>query len=167
LCLGSANNKIVEITKYYFDYAYHVAEQLDCLGIIVHHGLIPNTSYPAHWIKRATVFWQDFFNVHIGDIKIFMENQREQNAETLMAVIDACQSDRLFVNLDISHAHCNSNLPILDWIKQRNNRIKYVRIHQNNGLNDEHLGLNNGNIPIKDVLDALNIYPGSSMGLGM
>ncbi len=49
-------------------------------------------------------------------------------------------------------------MDVIDWIKQLNCRIKYVHIHQNNGINDEHLGLRYGNMPIKDILSALNEY---------
>ena len=43
LCLGSSNPKIVEVTKFYFDYAYKIAVQLNCKRITVHYGYVPNT----------------------------------------------------------------------------------------------------------------------------
>jgi sugar phosphate isomerase/epimerase len=158
LCLGSANKKIADITNFYFDYAYHVAEELDCLGITVHHGFVPHTSYPTNWIKRSIIFWNDFFNSHSGKIKMFMENQCENDTETLIGIVDGCQNNRLSVNLDIGHAHCNSSLAIAEWIRQLGNRIEYVHLHQNYGINDEHLGLRKGNIPLITVLNLLNQY---------
>lgn len=155
LCLGSANKKIVEVTRYYFDYAYEVAETLGCESITVHHGFIPHTSHPAGWIKRSSAFWEDFFKVHPGEIKMYMENQCEVNPETLIGIVDNVYSDRLAVNLDIGHAHCIGGLPVLEWIEQLSNRIKYVHLHQNYGTDDEHFGLRNGNIPIDEVLYAL------------
>lgn len=155
LCLGSANNKIRVVTEFYFDYAYGVANALSCLGITVHHGFVPHTSFPANWVKRSVQFWQAFFNTHPGGIKMFMENQCEENPEPLIGIIDACQNSRLAVNLDIGHAHCNNPLPVLDWVKRLGGRIAYVHIHQNNGENDDHFGLNQGNIPMDAVLKAL------------
>ena len=158
LCLGSANNKIVDVTEYYFDYAYDIADELGCQSITVHHGFIPNTSYPTNWIKRSVKFWEKFFTEHSGNIKIYMENQCETDPETLIGIVDNFSSDRLGVNLDIGHAHCNSDLTVTDWIKQLNNRIKYVHIHSNNGKSDQHLGLKHGNIKPKRVLAALEKY---------
>ena len=156
LCLGSANKKIVEVTRFYFDYAYEIAEGLGCLGITVHHGYVPGTSHPPNWIKRSVAFWDDFFNSHPGTIKMFMENQCERNPETLSGIIDGYPSDRLAVNLDIGHAHCNNPLPVIEWVKQLGSRIGYVHLHQNHGSEDEHLGLRKGNIPMAEVLNALS-----------
>lgn len=158
LCLGSANKKIAEITRYYFDYAYETARELGCAGVTVHHGFVPNTSYPENWIKRAVVFWDDFLKAHPGGIEMYMENQCELDTKTLIGIVDACRDSRLSVNLDIGHAHCNSGLPVTDWIKQLGSRIRYTHIHQNNGISDEHLGLRYGNMPLRDVMETLDEY---------
>lgn len=158
LCLGSNNKKIAEVTRYFFDYAYKVAEELGCESVTVHHGYVPNTSFPPKWVSRSIGFWNDFFEAHPGSIKYNMENQLEQDPYTLISIIDSLQNDRLAVNLDIGHAHCASEVPVIDWIKQLNNRIRYVHIHQNNGKRDEHLGLTQGNMPMEEVLDALEKY---------
>jgi len=47
---------------------------------------------------------------------------------------------------------------VIDWIKTLKDRIGYVHIHDNNGENDEHLGIGKGNIPMFEVLTALNTY---------
>ncbi len=158
LCLGSSNRKIVEITRYYFDYAYEIAEKLGAMSITVHEGFIPFTSYPEGWIRRATVFWKEFFETHPGNIQMYMENQVETDPETLIGTVDSLENSRLGVNLDIGHAHCVSGLPVLKWIEKLEGRIRYVHLHQNYGKRDEHLGLREGNMPIREILDALNEY---------
>ena len=158
LCLGSNNQKIAEVTRYFFDYAYGVADELGCESITVHHGYIPNTAFPPKWIKRSVAFWKDFFDAHPGTIRMCMENQLEEEPSTLIGIIDSFQNDRIAFNLDIGHAHFASDLPVVDWIKQLNNRIKYVHMHQNHGKRDEHLGLRQGNMPLKEVLATLNAF---------
>ena len=37
-------------------------------------------------------------------------------------------------------------------------RIGYVHLHDNHGENDEHLGLGQGNIPMKEICHALEQY---------
>jgi len=158
LCPGSRSVKIAEATRYYFDYAYEIAEELGCSGVIVHHGYVPHTSLPDGWKKRSVIFWNDFFSAHTGGINIFMENHLDRTADIIGDVVDMCQNCRLAVNLDIGHAHCISDMTVADWIKQLNKRIRYVHLHQNYGVSDEHLGLKKGDIPIKEVLDGLNEY---------
>jgi len=158
LCPGSPNGKIAEVTRYYFDYAYEIAEDIGCKGIIVHHGFVPNTSNPANWISRSAVFWQSFFDAHPGDIAIHMENLCEKETQTLAAVAASCKNGRLSVNLDVGHAHCFSGIPATDWVKQLGEQIGYVHIHQNYGKSDEHLGLHKGNVPVKETLELLMEY---------
>jgi len=158
LCLGSKNKRIAEVTRLYFDYACDVAEKLGCKGVIVHHGYVPHTSYPAAWIERAVVFWNDFFSVHQSGINVFMENQFEHSPDMLIEIIDRCNDSRLKINLDVGHAHAFGKVPITQWIEKLNKRIAYVHLHQNYGENDEHLGLRKGNMKIHEVLSALEYH---------
>ncbi len=163
LCMGSKNRKIVEVTQYYFDYAYKVAEELGCESMTVHQGYIPHTSYPSGWISRSAAFWDTFLEGHPGQLRIYMENQLEQNPETLNGILDIFPNERLGVNLDVGHANCSGGLSVIQWIEELKDRIQYVHLHQNNGLEDEHLGLDQGNMPIRKVLEMLEEYSPNSV----
>lgn len=156
LCLASSAEKIVEATKYYFDYAYAVAKEVGAQRITVHHGYVPGTSYLPNWIKRANAFWQSYL---VGkDIPFDMENLLEYNGEPLAEIIDSISSPYLGINLDVGHAHCNSKASVVEWIKLLGSRIKYVHLHNNHGERDEHNGLRNGTMDVIEVLNALNEY---------
>lgn len=163
LNLGSKNPAIKEATMQTFNYAYKTAKELGCTEIIVHNGFIPNTSYYDGWVQNATKFWQEFFKDKNHSITMMLENQCEENCEVLKMEIDAVNDPRLKVCLDIGHAHANSNQSVENWIVSLGNRIGYLHLHNNHGknknkpsfMNDEHLGLNNGTIKIKKVLNLL------------
>lgn len=158
LCLGSGNDRIKDVTGFYFDYAYKIAEELKCSTITVHQGYVPNTSYINGWIKRSIVFWENFFEVHKGNVIMCMENLCEYDPKTFIGIVDGLNSDKLGVNLDIGHANCNSQTPPLLWIRQLGDRIKYVHIHDNFGENDDHLGIGKGSMNMPEILNALNEY---------
>jgi sugar phosphate isomerase/epimerase len=158
LCLGSANDRIKEVTNFYFDYAYKIAEELGCQTITVHQGYIPNTSNINNWIKRSIKFWQDFFETHQSNIIMCMENLCEQDPETLIGIVDSLENENIGINLDIGHANCNSDMSPLAWIKQLGNRITYVHLHDNFGENDDHLSLGKGSMSMIEILNALNKY---------
>jgi sugar phosphate isomerase/epimerase len=50
------------------------------------------------------------------------------------------------------------NIEITDWIKKANEKIGFVHLHNNFGKNDDHNGLNNGNINMNEVCKALEQY---------
>lgn len=149
---------IADVTRHYFDYGYTIAEELACKSVTVHQGFVPGTSYASGWIKRGIPFWLSFFEIHLGSLEVNMENLCEKNPETLIGILDGVQNQRLSVNLDIGHAYCNSDLSVKEWIEQLGSRIHYVHIHQNNGIADRHWGLPMGNMPMENVLGALETY---------
>ena len=154
---GSINKKVVEITSYYFSYAYDISMQLDCLGIIAHNGYVPNTAPPHAWTRNAGVFWRDFFLAH-NDIDIFLENTLERSTSMLKKVIKKSKSTRLGVNLDVGHANAFGVQPVLQWIEKLGDNIRYVHLNQNNGEYDEHLGLTKGNMDMKEILKCLETH---------
>ena len=159
LNLGSATPGIQQETMKWFNYAYYIAKELDCDSLIVHNGYVPCTSNASNWVKIALNFWKEFFSDKDDSITIMLENQLELDSGIIIQEVDEFQDKRLKACLDIGHAHCNSDMSVYDWVKTLNNRIGYVHLHNNHGkynknaLNwDEHLGLLNGTIDIKEVL---------------
>ena len=166
LNLGSKNPLIKQATMQLFNYAYKIAQQLNCTEIVVHNGFIPNTSYYQGWVNNATSFWQEFFEGKDNSITMMIENQCEENSEVLKMEVDAVNDPRLKICLDIGHAHANSNMSVEDWITSLGERIGYLHLHNNHGkiltrpsfMNDEHLGLNSGTINIKKVFKLLQTH---------
>lgn len=158
LCLGSSDKMIREVTRNRFEYAYDVAEKLKAKNLVLHHGYVPKTSYPAKWIKRSFTFFDDFFANKSKDIKIHLENVLEFDSDMLFELVEGLQSKNIDVCLDIGHAHCNSKISVVEWVKRLKDKIGYVHMHDNNGFEDEHLGLGMGNIPLDEVCEALEQY---------
>jgi sugar phosphate isomerase/epimerase len=68
--------------------------------------------------------------------------------------------------LDIGHVNVNSSLGIIEWIEGLNDRIGHVHLHNNDGNNDDHNGLNSGTININEICDILKQNcPGASWNL--
>lgn len=159
LNLGSATPGIQQETMKWFNYAYDIAKELECDNLIVHNGYVPCTSEASKWVKMALNFWKEFFSDKDDSIIVMFENQLELNSDIIIQEVDKFQDKRLKACLDIGHSNCNSDMSVYNWIKTLNNRIGYVHLHNNHGkynkntLNwDEHLGLLNGTIDIKEVL---------------
>jgi len=158
LCLGSFDKMIRDVTRYRFDYAYDVAEKLKANNIVLHHGYVPKTSYPPNWIKRSIMFFDDFFIDKSSNIKIHLENVLELDSDILFGLFEGLQGKDIDICLDIGHAHCNSRISVIEWIKKLKGKIGYVHMHDNNGVEDEHLGLGMGNICLDEVCEALEQY---------
>ena len=165
LNIGTKMVGIRQVTMDMFNYAYKIAKELNCTEIVVHNGYIPYTSPIEFWVKRAVDFWKEFFEDKDDSITMCIENQFELDSEVIIKEIDLLGDNRLKCCLDIGHASANSNMSVEDWIKTLGSRIGYYHIHNNHGKendpnhnNDEHLGLDNGIIDMKNTFELINKY---------
>lgn len=163
LCFGSRDSLIRKVTKNRFEYSYDMAQRLGCKHVIFHHGYIPGTSNPQNWIKRSKVFWDDFLKDKDPYTNFYIENQFEHNPHMLLELLSSVDDNRLNICLDIGHAHCNSKMAVAEWIKALNKNIKFVHMHNNFGVEDEHLGIGMGSIDILEVCNLLEEYAPNSI----
>ncbi len=166
LCPGSSDPMVREVAKNRYELAYQTANKLGITNMIVHIGWIPGAGVIQRWADRCIDFWNEFLEWKSEKMNFYIENQFDLDPEMLMLMIDGIHKSNVKVCLDIGHVHCHSNISVIDRITQLQDRIGYVHIHDNHGEKDEHLELGKGNIPIREVLSALQKYaPKSLWGL--
>ncbi len=157
LCPGSFDPLVREVARKRVLQSLEVAERLDVHDVIFHHGYVPRTSSPEGWIRRAGAFWKDILAQTQKRTRIHLENMLEDTPEVIKGLVDAVNSPRLGICYDIGHAFANSKTSVLEWVEALGARISYVHIHDNDGTKDQHLAIGDGCIPIKSVLDAIEI----------
>ena len=155
LCAGSYDPMIRDVTRHRFEQACSFAAQLQAPDIILHHGYVPGTSWPANWLRRTVAFWHEFLADRESHLRFHVENMLERDGGLLSDVIDGIGDERVDVCLDIGHCHCNSEETPLQWIERLGERIGWVHVHDNRGDDDSHLALGAGTIPMREVGAAL------------
>lgn len=155
---GSFDPMVRGVAKNRFELSLNTAYQLQVSHLVLHLGYVPCTSPVGLWLKRCTGFWQDFLKGRPKGISYHVENMLELEPALLADFIDALSGCPVDANLDVGHAHCNSKADVLKWVEVLGKRIGYVHLHDNNGKEDEHLGIGEGSIPFKEVCPALDQY---------
>ena len=155
---GSFDQLIQDVSKDRMMLGYQTARKLGATHIIFHHGYIPRTSPPKSWIPRFVQFWKSFMVGMPDNVFFHLENLLELSPDMMIETIDTISDPRVNTCLDIGHAYCNSTTPVMKWIEKLGVRIGHVHIHDNNGTSDQHLAIGEGNIPFKDVCNALNEF---------
>jgi sugar phosphate isomerase/epimerase len=157
LCPGSFDAMLRDVARNRFEFAFSISRQLGASYIILHHGYVPGTSFPDRWLTRSTAFWTEFLQDK-SNAHFYIENMLERDPDLLSELVAAVDSPNFNVCLDIGHAHCHSETPVLQWIEKLGEKIQYVHLHNNYGETDEHLGLGNGTIPMLEVCYALDEF---------
>lgn len=155
LCPGSFDPLVREVARKRVLQSLEVAEELSICDVVFHHGYVPNTSSPEEWARRSVEFWKSILEQTPERIRLHLENVFEDTPSVIKRLIDQVNSPRLGICLDIGHTHAFSETSVFEWIETLGSRISYVHIHDNNGKKDEHLAIEDGCIPIKRVLDAI------------
>ena len=158
LYAASRDPEVINVVKSRFVQAYKTAKLLDARNIVFHAGYIPKAFYPDDWIKQSTVFWRDFLYYVDENTEIHIENVCEDDYSLICRLVEFVDRPNFSVCLDIGHVNINSTKPIEEWIKRLNNKIKYVHLHNNDGISDSHFGLCRGNIDILRTLEMLEKY---------
>ena len=145
-----------------FSQAYDITIKTGARHLILHTGYFPKTYQREKWIENSYNFWINFLEDKPQTNFFHLENVYEDSFDALKELIDRINQnqgkDRLTVNLDIGHVNANSSKSLEDWIMGLGDRIRYVHLHNNGGILDDHWRLDNGTIDIRRVLDLLQVY---------
>ena len=119
--------------------------------VIIHGGYNPRIYFPVWYVKQSVLFWQDFLRSDPG-VEIVLENVLEDDPRWLLDIVAGVDDPRLRLCLDIGHVNAYSSVPLTDWLVLWAPYLSHLHIHNNDGSRDAHNALNEGTIPIKELL---------------
>jgi sugar phosphate isomerase/epimerase len=119
--------------------------------VIIHGGYNPRIYFPVWYVKQSVLFWQGFLRDNPG-VEIVLENVLEDDPRWLLDIVAGVDDPRLRLCLDIGHVNAYSSVPLTDWLVLWAPYLSHLHIHNNDGSRDAHNALNEGTIPIKELL---------------
>ncbi len=161
----------VEITKDFIK----LARRVDSQQVVIHAGKCPQDQVPlllarARECAFLSVSKLALFANDLG-VKLGIENkQRSADREIVLTVDDHLQMTSefqhlgVFAVLDIGHAFTTGER-ITDYIHALGNSLREIHFHDNNGETDDHLALGHGNVPLKEVVEALRAIDFSGVSI--
>ena len=156
---ASRDKKIKEISLNRFQTAYELAVSVGANHFNLHTGYIPKTYTDDEWLNASVEFWTKFLEDKDDSMIFHLENVYEKDFSLTIKLFDKVNEklgkEKLTACLDIGHANSNSSISIKEWIEGLNKRIRYVHLHNNNGILDDHWGLWKGKIDVENVLELL------------
>lgn len=131
--------------------ATDLATRYSSRKVIIHGGYNPRIYFPVWYVKQSVLFWQDFLRGNPG-VEIVLENVLEDDPRWLLDIVAGVDDPRLRLCLDIGHVNAYSSVPLTDWLVLWAPYLSHLHIHNNDGSRDAHNALNEGTIPIKELL---------------
>ena len=146
------DRKARELAAYRYRQAIELAKQYEATKVIIHGGYNGWIYYPVWYVEQSIVFWKDFLKENPG-VEIVLENVLEREPAWILDIIKGVDDPRLRMCLDIGHVSAYSNVAVMDWLETCAPYIRHFHIHNNDGTLDQHNALNDGRIPMKELLE--------------
>ncbi|BFR49599.1 sugar phosphate isomerase/epimerase [Nitratidesulfovibrio sp. HK-II] len=109
------------------------------------------------WLERATGTWSAVLDVCDAPVRI--ENTHEREPEPVAALVGALPADRAGICFDAGHWHSFARgvqrRDLRRWLDAFAPRLAHLHLHDNDGSDDQHLGLGTGSIPLDDLFGGL------------
>ena len=153
---ASFDSLIREVTMTRFTQCYQAGLELGAKKIVYHSGMIPCVYYREGWADQVSRFFTEFLEDK-DDLEIVMENVLDEDWCLLLDVYKKVDHPKFKLCLDMGHAHCYSEIPVMEWAEGLSPYIGHVHVHDNAGDRDSHLGLGKGTLPYHEVLKLLPV----------
>lgn len=143
--------KARSLAAYRYRQAIDLAKRYGSKKVIFHGGYNPWIYYPEWYVKQSVVFWKDFLKKDPG-VEIVLENVLETQPEWLVDIVKGVDNPQLKLCLDIGHVNAYSKTSVMEWLEVCAPYISHFHIHNNDTTWDTHSALDDGIIPMKELL---------------
>ncbi|MCD4655046.1 sugar phosphate isomerase/epimerase [bacterium] len=138
------------------DMIYSVVKKLRAETLVLHSGLhsdVRKFGIYEEWIILTAKFWKEEVKRYADmGVKIVMENIVDDTPEFLRRVHDTVDHPNFKLCLDTGHVNVWSESGMDEWLAGLGNRISHIHVHNNDGLTDQHLGLDQGTLDLKTLM---------------
>lgn len=140
-----------ELAAYRYRQAIGLAKGYGADKVVLHGGYNPRLYYPCWYTEQSILFWKEFFREDPG-VEIVLENVFEEEPAMLLDIVRGVDHPKLRMCLDVGHVNAYSEIPASEWLKVCAGEVRHFHLHNNDGSGDVHGGLDQGTIPMKELL---------------
>ncbi len=158
LHLSCADPRVMAYSREVLMEGLEIGTILGCKVAVLHSGF-SNHVRPAHipeWKDRLITSLRDLVSLaEDEEIVLAIENAYEPDSTVLKEVLDAIDSKWLRFCIDLGHAACFSRVAPEEWINEFKDHLISLHVHDNEGMEDEHLACGRGVVGYDEVYRAL------------
>ena len=150
------DEKARELAAYRYRQAIDLAKRYGSKKVVIHGGYHPWMYYPVWYVGQSVAFWKEFLKED-PEVEIVLENVLETQPDMILDILEGVDDPRLRMCFDVGHINAYSYIPIMDWLETCAPWIGHIHINNNDGREDQHMGLKDGSIPMKELLSRLAV----------
>jgi len=152
---GSADPEVLDLTWRTWRWARDLGVALGVEHVVAHGDRAALADDVPAWMARALEFWRSFLDESPPHLTFYVENTFEASVAQVAELVDRLDHPRVKANIDIGHAHCETERTVVEAVEFFGSRLGYAHLHTNDGRGDQHLALGADNFPSYEVCCAL------------
>ena len=133
--------------------AVTLAKRYGASKVVIHGGYNPWSYYPVWYTEQSVPFWKDILKDLPEGITLCLENVLEEKPGMLLDIVRNVDDPRIRMCLDIGHANSYAKATPMEWLERCVPYISHFHIHNNDASWDTHSPLDEGTIPMKELLE--------------
>ena len=144
--------KARELARLRYRQAIRTAQGYGISALVLHAGFNPHLYFPCWFTEQSILFWQGFVGEIPDGMTVCLENVLEDTPEMLTDIVQAVQSPKLRLCLDVGHISAYSAVAAEQWLEVCAPYTVHFHIHNNSGSHDAHGALFDGRLDIAQLL---------------
>lgn len=144
---------VEQVSFHRLEQAFQMAYSHGVKRMVVHSGFSPLHHFPEWFLEKAPLFWKRFLADKPADFQLLVENVLDKEPRLLTEVAREVGDDRLKLCLDVGHAAVYSEVGWETWLREMSPYLAHFHIHNNDGSWDLHQSLQDGVLPMMQVLE--------------
>ncbi len=149
LCPGSQDKLIRQVTYLRLQQFVDVVAILEPVQVVCHTGYDPyhHRGQMDSWLDRSSDIWTPLVKRVEGyGVPLLLENVWEHDPFFIVELLKRIDSNWFGFCLDVGHQNSFSKTTLATWLSSTADFLKEIHLHDNDGSEDSHLPIGQGNI---------------------
>jgi sugar phosphate isomerase/epimerase len=164
LSAGSPDPMVRAVTRRRFEQMLQVISFFRPKSVVCHGGYDEKRHhyFGKYWVEESIELWS-WLGSRVRDegSVLLLENVYEKNPQEMGALLEGLRGAGVGLCLDVGHHAAFSRTPLEVWLESLATFLRQLHLHDNRGLQDEHLPLGGGNVNFEELFRLL-----VKMGIG-
>lgn len=146
---GSVDPLVRQVSQLRLQQFLDLLPVFDPIQVVCHTGYDPShhRGQRQFWLEKSLAFWEPLVaRAEASKTVLLLENVWESGPGFHQQLLEQIDSPHLGFCLDVGHQNSFSRTPLHIWLETLGGFIKEIHLHDNDGSEDAHLPVGQGNI---------------------
>jgi sugar phosphate isomerase/epimerase len=165
LAPGGVDRKILKATRERLQQLFDLVPLFKPVSVVCHTGYDRKRYHEVEdaWLETSLETWTTLAGHLKGtETTLMIENVYEKSPRMLVRLFDRLDTEQVGFCFDTGHMHAFSKTDMRGWLNKLGPRIKELHLHDNDGSEDHHLAIGEGDIdfePLFEYVDQKGLKP--------